>query len=314
MSNPSINPIRERIHQNDAISVKDDVVLRFGMLEGTAVVDSEFCVYDPQSAFAPERFGDNGSRASRLAIVANRNEIRLMTGLPDPIAAAQSLLLEGAELVVIKGGTEGALVVQASGVSPVPAFESRSSWTIGSGDVFAAIFAARWAGHQDTPEIAAELASRGVAEYAEAMALPIPNADVLRATKRRSVTRKPGRVYLAGPFFSLGQRWIIDELRSSFLGFGLGVFSPVHDVGRGPAEVVGPADLNGLECCDRLFAVLDGLDPGTIFEIGYARRMGLPVYVLAQSVAAEDLKMIQGSGCRIFDDLSTAVHHTVWLV
>jgi nucleoside 2-deoxyribosyltransferase len=66
--------------------------------------------------------------------------------------------------------------------------------------------------------------------------------------------------------------------------------------------------------CDRVFAVLDGIDSGTVFEVGYARALGVPVYALAQAVPPEDLKMVSGSDCRIFDELVTAIHHTAWRV
>src|SRR5690349_6280881 len=44
-------------------------VLRFGMLEGDAVVSAEQAVYDPQDAASPRLFDENGSRADRLALV-----------------------------------------------------------------------------------------------------------------------------------------------------------------------------------------------------------------------------------------------------
>ena len=65
--------------------------------------------------------------------------------------------------------------------------------------------------------------------------------------------------------------------------------------------------------CDRVLAILDGIDSGTLFEVGYARARGVPVYALAQAVAPEDLKMVKGSGCRVFDDFVTAIHHAAWL-
>jgi nucleoside 2-deoxyribosyltransferase len=110
----------------------------------------------------------------------------------------------------------------------------------------------------------------------------------------------------------MGQRWLIDETREALLGMGLQVFSPVHDVGPGPAEVVAPADLSGLDQCDAVIAVLDGNDPGTVFEVGYARAKNLPIYALAQTVSDEDMKMVSGSRCRVFDDFVTAVHHVAW--
>jgi nucleoside 2-deoxyribosyltransferase len=136
--------------------------------------------------------------------------------------------------------------------------------------------------------------------------------DHLKSSNRQPATVRSTMVYLAGPFFSMGQRWVIDEALHALQDFRVPVFSPVHEVGPGPAEIVGPADLKGLAGCDSVLAIVDGLDAGTIFEIGYARAQGKPVYALAQTVASEDLKMLQGSGCRVFDDFVTAVHHAVW--
>jgi nucleoside 2-deoxyribosyltransferase len=83
-------------------------------------------------------------------------------------------------------------------------------------------------------------------------------------------------------------------------------------VGAGPASQVAPADLAALEACDAVFAILDGTDSGTLFEVGYARARNKPVYALAQTVSEEDLKMVRGSGCHVFDDFVTALHHTAW--
>jgi nucleoside 2-deoxyribosyltransferase len=93
---------------------------------------------------------------------------------------------------------------------------------------------------------------------------------------------------------------------------GMDVFSPVHDVGRGPAQEVAPKDIEALRECDAVFALVDGLDSGTVFEAGFARALGKPVYCLAQSVAEEDLKMLVGTDCRIYFDLVTALHHLHW--
>lgn len=314
LSNPVIRPARELIKINPPIQVSDNVVLRFGMLEGSAIVTANRCTYDPQSAFNPELFSSNGSKASHLAIVANQNEVMAMSGRSDPVDGAKFLLSTGAEVVVIKSGAAGAFVVEGEDVIHVPAYRTNQVWTIGSGDVFAAIFAARWGARAETPIMAADLASRAVAAYAESMALPAPTPETLLSAQRPEAVTVPGRVYLASPFFTLSQRWLVDEARQALKGLGLDVFSPVHDVGPGPAEVVGPADLDALKDCDRVFAILDGTDSGTVFEVGYARARGLPVYGLAQAVPIENLKMVSGSGCRVFDDFVSAVYHTAWRV
>lgn len=314
LSNPQIIPIPSRIRVNAPFSVNDDVVLRFGMMEGSAVVSADRCVYDPQSAFDPQRFTDNGSRARRLAIVGNRSEIVSMGGDADPVTAARALLAQGAEVVVVKCGPAGALVVDSSGREMVPAYRSGRVWTIGSGDVFAAAFAALWGVDGVAPVEAARLSSRAVAAYVGSMGLPSPSRQHLRGATGVEASTVPGRAYLASPFFALGQRWLVDEARRCLSELGLEVFSPVHNVGHGPAADVAPADLAALDACDVVFAVLDGLDSGTLFEVGYAHAKGKPIYALAQTVSDEDLKMVVGSGCRVYDDFVTALHHLAWRV
>ncbi|WP_244119226.1 PfkB family carbohydrate kinase [Burkholderia gladioli] len=315
MSTPVLRPALSSISKHAPIEVKDEAVLRFGMLEGSAKVDAGWCVYDPQSAFGPESFWENDSKAAHLAIVGNRSEIIAMAGESDPAIAAAKLIQRGAEVVVVKSGPVGAYVYTASGTQTlIPAFRSDKVWTIGSGDVFAAVFATQWAVQRLDPVAAAELASKAVSQYASSMLLPSADAASLSALSLPPATTVPGKVYLASPFFNLGQRWLVDEARRYLTELGLTVFSPVHDVGAGPADVVGPADLAALDDCDRVFAIFDGLDAGTIFEAGWARAKNLPVYALAQSVGEEDLKMVSGSKCEVYYDFVTALHHTAWKV
>lgn len=308
---PTISPARPAIVQNATIDVDAENVLRFGMLEGDARVTARRCVYDPQDQIAPAAFHTNGSRSDSLAIVANQTEVMAMTATTTVDDAVRDLL-RAAEVVVVKSGPRGAFVHARSGSTLVPAYQTNFVWPVGSGDVFAAIFAARWAAHRDEPAAAADLASRAVAAYVESMALPAPDAELLASDRRSPATSKPGRVYLASPFFSMGERWVVEEARRALLALGMEVFSPFHDVGPGPAAEVAPVDLAAVDDCDVMFAVLDGLDSGTVFEVGYARRAGKPVYALAQTVAEEDLKMIEGSGCKVHSDFVTALHHVVW--
>lgn len=311
LATPVIAPSPSRVVKYQPIAVSAASVLRFGMMEGTAKVDAGWCVYDPQSAFTPESFAANGSRATHLAIVANRGEVSQLGGDADPIRAARHLVQRGAEVVVVKAGASGAHVVSSGNATPISPYRSDFVWTIGSGDVFAAVFATYWGVHKYGPVEAANLASMAVASYADTMALPVPSSKSLQECSV-PVRLAGGRAYLAGPFFSLGQRWLVDETRRGLQDLGLSVFSPVHDVGPGEAHEVAPADLDALNECDVVFALLDGLDSGTVFEVGYARALGKPVYALAQNVSNEDLKMIEGSSCRVYTDFVTALHHCAW--
>lgn len=96
------------------------------------------------------------------------------------------------------------------------------------------------------------------------------------------------------------------------LDLGLDVFSPYHDVGKGNAEDVVEKDLEGIHKCDLLFAVADGMDSGTIYEIGYARAINKPVVIYAENESEENLKMMEGSNCKIHKDYVTAIYHTLW--
>jgi nucleoside 2-deoxyribosyltransferase len=119
-------------------------------------------------------------------------------------------------------------------------------------------------------------------------------------------------VYLAGPFFNIGQRWLVEESRLALLGMGLRVFSPLHDVGMGHAQEVAPKDIEALKVSRSVLALVDGLDAGTLFEIGYARCLGRPVIVLAQSTPEEPLKMLTGTSCEVVSDFVTSLYRAAW--
>lgn len=310
---PRITPRPDAIKDLGTLEVEDDAVLRFGMLEGDARVKAKRAVYDPQSAFDPQKFQANGSEADELALVVNLFEGRKLTAKETPEDIVDALLRDhGAKVVVLKMGSRGAMVACGSERSPVPAYRSGNVWKIGSGDVFSAAFLKFWAHDDLEPAVAADLASRSVSLYAEQRSLFLPEREELEAIEVDPVTPGNGKIYIAGPFFNLGEVWMIEEARKCLGDMGAETFSPLHDVGRGPADVVAQADLDGLDECDCVFAILNGGDAGTIFEIGYATAKGKPVVALAQNVKPEDLKMVEGSGCRVVDNFVTAIYQSVW--
>lgn len=315
LSNPRIDPPLSLIRKMPPLHVSGDVVLRFGFVEGTAVVDANRAIYDPQSGLAPEPFSQNGSTARHLAIVLNVAELlHLVPTESDTNAAALALMAtEGAEVVVVKKGTQGA-TVYTSTREPVhiAAYRSETVFKIGSGDIFSAAFALQWGERERDAIEAAEIASRCVAWYCNSRTLPLPAADELSGLSALPIGRKSGRIYIAAPFFDIGQRWLVEEARSSLIALGVEVFSPLHEVGSGACSDVAPADLEGLEACSAVLAVANGGDPGTLFEIGYARARGMPVVVLAENVGPQDLTMSEGSGGLILRDFCSAIYHAVW--
>lgn len=321
LSTPVVEPPIHLIRREESIRVEKENVLRFGFLEGDAVVKAKIAVYDPQSAYAPQPFHTNGSTAESLAIVCNRREARLLSGQSDVEAAAQALhKSNNADVIVVKCGADGALVSYEGTLAHVSALITDRIWPIGSGDVFAAWFAYGWIVQKLTPLEASEQASKAAAYYCAHRSLPVPAPSDLATIftappvpqHTKASVRNPPNVYLAGPFFTMMQRWLIEEARSALIDQGFHVFSPFHDVGFGVAEEVVPADIQALDTTDVMFAILEGLDSGTLFEIGYARAKNVPVVGFAQNVSEEALKMLKGTNCILCDEFVTAIYHTVW--
>ncbi|MBX5146676.1 PfkB family carbohydrate kinase [Rhizobium lentis] len=296
------------------ISVVGDAVLRFGLVEGTAVVRGRRVVFDPQTGSGVERFGANGSTAGELALVLNGWEAEQATGLPALEAGTELLKSHGAAVVITKLGPEGARVfIQGQETVTVPSYMSDRVFKIGSGDVFSAIFALHWAERGVEAPLAADLASRSVAHFVNGHRLPVPIPEEMEHGKAIHAKASPGRVYLAGPFFTLSQRWFIEETRNALFGLDLDVFSPLHDAGTGrPAVSLADADLRGLDGSAVVLALIDGHDPGTIFEVGHARKANIPVILVAERFDGYHRTMFEGTGCHIEDDYTTALYRTAW--
>ena len=297
-----------------AFTVEGDVVLRFGFLEGDAIVHARAAVYDPQTGVAPPRFRDNGSAVDRLAVVLNEWEAELATGVRGEAAGPAMLEREEVEVAIIKLGPRGAMVHQA-GKAPVlvPPYRTEKVFKIGSGDVFSAAFAHYWAERGLDPVSAADAASRSAAHFVSGPNLPLPDVDGLKVGPPMIAGSSSRKVYLAGPFFHLSQRWLIDETLDCLERLDLEVFSPLHEVGTGGgATRIATADLAGLNECGVVLALLDGIDPGTVFETGHATATGKRIVGLAERVEPYQLTMLEGTGARITRDFTTALYMAAW--
>lgn len=301
--------------------VRSRLIVRFGMLESDARVHGDRVVYDPQNARDPRPFHENGSTAKELALVLNQHEASLMTGKTDaPVEemARELLQAHGASVVVIKRGPRGALVFDGTDVRTVPAYQSQEVWKIGSGDNFVAHFAHQWMQRGRPPAESADLASKATAFYCETRSFATPDSlaafdpRAIAVSARYAAGWRP-TVYLAGPFFTLAQLWLVEQARNNLHSMGLTVFSPYHDVGLGSADDVVSKDLDGIRAADFVFAIGDGLDSGTIYEIGYARALNKPVIVYCENESEENKKMIEGSGCILAKDYVGAVYQAIWL-
>lgn len=305
--------------QCSPITVEAQSVVTFGMLRGEAITTSDHAVYDPQNVADPRSFSSNGSSAKHLALVLNRHEAKAMLGRGDaPVEelATELARMEGAEVVIIKQGPMGALVHHNGQFDRVPAYRTTRVWKIGSGDQFVANFAYAWIEEGRSPAAAADRASRATAFYCENQRFPaLAELDAFGPqpiTIGRYADGFRAAVYLAGPFFTLGQLWVVEQAKAALEAMGLRVISPYHDVGHGSADDVVSQDLMHLDQCDLVLAIGDGMDAGTVFEVGYARARGKPVVFYAENEIGEDRKMMEGSDCRMTDDFVSSIYLTVW--
>ncbi len=302
------------------LEVIADKVVRFGMIESDARVDARMAVYDPQNAEDPRPFWENGSKARRLALVLNRREVTLMTGMQGASVRemAHALFASGkVEVIVVKQGPLGAFVLDKSGEATVPAYRTETVWKIGSGDNFVAHFAYRWMHEGRSAADSAQLASMATAYFCTTAGFASHEtlAEFSRPPIKPSQQFLNGRrptVYLAGPFFNLAQHWLVEEARSALLAMGLNVFSPLHDVGHGDAEEVASQDLAAIQASDLIFALGDGLDSGTMYELGYANASGKPVVIYCENESEGSKKMMLGSGCQFFTDFVSALYNASW--
>ncbi|WP_230198947.1 carbohydrate kinase family protein [Geotalea daltonii] len=302
LSRPHIQPPPDMLTLQHIITISDEAVLRFGFLEGDAIVDADRAVYDPQTWRNPAPFRANGSRANELAIVLNELELKSATGYQAELSLAAHQLIEDqqAELVVVKRGIWGATVYERSGiVTLIPAYRSSRVFKIGTGDVFSAIFAHYWAEKRLSAAEAADLASRAVAQYCNSGQLPIDPAELGQFAPIHCGTA--GTVLLLGVAGSLGQRYTMEEARFVLKGLGVEVCCPVLD-----------GELSYSACAALILA--EGADAEIIRSIESEPLPGLPMVVLQEKGVRCDelLKVPALEKASIVDDFTTAMYTVTW--
>ncbi|WP_316758579.1 PfkB family carbohydrate kinase [Pedobacter aquatilis] len=302
--------------QNQSIDLGQlDKVLYYGMIETDIKVNAEMMVYDPQNQIP---FHRSGATAKKFALILNKQEALSFVNSEKDLEKVGKILLkrEEATVIVIKNGSAGALVFEGDKVDRIPVFRTSHVWPIGSGDVFSAVFAHQWMILGKSAFDSAMKASVSVAQFCETKQLQFDERKTYFPPEIKSCQKK---IYLAAPFFTMGERMFLNEVRYLLQQFENSVFSPYHDAGvvDGNPTVeevseIAKADLEGIDQSDIVLAIYSGTDPGTIFEIGYARAKGIPVVALCENVKGEDLFMLEGTGCTIVHDLSTAIYTASW--
>jgi hypothetical protein len=301
LAKPRITPIP--LPHAGTVPVAGEHVLRFGCLEGDFKIEAEFAVYDPQSAMDPAPFGANGSRAKHLAIVLNRSELLAATGLADVADAAGMVMAqEGAEVVVVKSGPQGALVFQpnASAVG-VPAFRANAIYKVGSGDAFSAAFAHYWSEGGQTPVEAARLASLHAADYVENRLTPFRAPPLEREPMAASRT---STIDVAWAGAGASGDWLRGEVIDALAEFSISpnFLSPqaaqLRTTSGGWASV--------------LFVVAQRLDDHVLGVISSAQAAGAEVIAYLEDMDANIAGDLTRRGIKVEADLTTALYRVAW--
>lgn len=301
LSKPHIEPNIEGIAQQHSINVDGDAVLRFGFLEGDAIVTAKRAVYDPQTWRNPVAFRANGSTAQELAIVLNELELFSLTNLKD-LELATALLMEkdSASVVVVKRGFQGATVFDSSGQrTNISAYKSSKVFKIGTGDIFTAIFAHYWAEKDVCAIDSANIASRFVAAYCDgAGQLPIIDNDCTNYVPVRNFTY--GSILILGAIDTLGRRYIVEEAKFVFQEFGITAFNPALDERTFSSE-------------SAILVIADGFNESAFNKyIENAKIKNIPIVIMREGATYINEELFVGAQVTIVGDFTSAIYHIAW--
>lgn len=329
ISTPAINGPSSRIQGEHVVRGGGETVLAFGLIEAPQVnvrdqptvrvrIEAKTLVIDPQRPRDAEPLSLAGLDAESIYVVANAVEISKLGNASNVREAAAGVLERDRRIrgVVTKRGAAGCLVSTGSddGVRHelVGAHPTRRVWPIGSGDVFSAGLAHAIDQGRSLME-AATVGSAAAAHWCSTRVHGVPPAILAGDSSGlpRAVSPSTPTIYLAGPFFTIAERWLVETVRDELQSLGARVWSPFHMVGPGGLEVA-EKDLEGLLECDVVLALLDHADPGTVFEVGWAVRHEIPVVGYGLSMNPEGAKMMAGTAVELHEDLSSACYRAVW--
>ena len=300
------------------VELRGDAGLVFGVVEsGNRTIDISRLVYDPQSTDDPALRVLAEATFDRGVLCANVQEVEAIGAGATLEESAQAIrATAGLEAVVVKSGARGCFVVDGSRTEWIGAVPSPTVRKVGSGDIFSASFAHAWSSGADVVE-AARIASHATSWWVRSEVDRIPEhvleseyRDTSGFAELANAGRSP-KIYLAGPFFTAAEYWLVSQCRTFLRHAGAEVFSPVHDVGLGGTEVA-LKDLKGLAPADAVFAILDGWDPGTLFETGWANHASIPVVAAGSRLDPIKTTMLAGTGAELYMDFTTAMYRAIW--
>ncbi|XID91612.1 PfkB family carbohydrate kinase [Paenibacillaceae bacterium WGS1546] len=251
-------------------------------------------------------------------LLVNEEETILLSETTCIKESIEKLKTMGPRYIVIKRGHKGCILITDEKIVEVPAYKSNVVCTLGSGDAFGGALAATFIETGDI-EYSVQVGNCVAANFIESIAIEtvIDRAGVEKDiyTREKFVVDEatPIKIYLAGPFFSDQEIHWVRHVGNKLESARFDVLSPSRENGVISKDTsiekrkdIFQSDIDLLNSCDIVVALLDHDDPGTCFEIGYAFAKGTPVYGLKTSHT--DLNNMIKFGCiEIIEDIEELI-------
>jgi len=313
LDEPLIFPSPLKISKTKDWKFNGDCIIAFGMLESNFRVNAKRIVYDPQTSINPRKFSEIGE-TEELVYIINQNEAHSIAS-SENLEDIKSCFFEEekASAFIVKNGPYGATLYTETEEYSIPCYITENVHKIGSGDIFTASFGYYWMVKKYSLKESALLASKSTAYYCDKKVYIDCSKDSefkYKEYKPNNLSEK--QVYLASPFFALSELILVDKIRNALLSFGVKVFSPFHDIGFGEAISVAKKDLDGINNSDIVFMVLDNLDSGTLIESGFSMANDKTIIGYHRTCDENDLLMLEPSNFNSYNNLTTALYHTIW--
>lgn len=313
LDSPNVYPNSSKISRSEIISVDDKNIICFGMLESNFEINGDYVIYDPQTSSNPYKFSDFG-KANKLIYIVNFNEAKSISQ-KDEISNIVDFFFNEEKVfaLIIKNGPHGAKLFTKKDNDGylIPSYITQNVFKIGSGDIFTTSFSYYLLEKKFSLEKSAFLASKTTALYCDKQIVKVNSLDnYIYEEFKNNLNNK--QIYLASPIFSLSDLVLVDKIREIFLDFGVKVFSPFHDIGLSNDEEIAKKDLEGLNQSDIIFSIVDGLDSGTLIELGYGMAKNKKIVSYHRTNDEGSLIMLKPSNIKVFNNLTSAIYNTIW--
>jgi nucleoside 2-deoxyribosyltransferase len=110
------------------------------------------------------------------------------------------------------------------------------------------------------------------------------------------------KIYIAGPFFNENEIKVIEKIKECLTNLNIDFYSPKDEFQfkKGQSSDIAKkcyeSNINAMNSCSHMIAVIDDFDPGTIFEIGYFAGYNKPI-ITYSNVKNRGLNLMLAQAC-----------------